>query len=359
MNVAAIGIGGAGGRIVNRLVRLHGVGTSSPIASVDLVDTDSASLDALGAVPSSSKHAVGQFQTGGDGTGGDRELGMEIIEDQGVELRRTVEDGITTAVDSILLVGGLGGGTASAVMPELASGLETVYTQSIYTVSILPAESEASVRSNAATALAKLERTVDSQVVCDNDAWLWGDRSLDSHQTALNRAYTHRLRQLLTTGQVDSGSTVGEQVVDASDLMGTLDGGGISTLGHARTDLSRWKDGDDTVLEGLKRRIFGEDVDEVTQERAIYRTLQWATRGTLTFECPYDHASRGLVVFSGPPEWLRRDAVSRGREWFTDRTGVPELRIGDRPTPGADSISVFVVLAGVTGTSRIQNLGTD
>ncbi len=352
MNVAAIGIGGAGGRLLNRLVRTLGMGPESPIASADLVDTDAETLESLRAVPAASRHAIGQFETGGEGTDGDRELGMEIIEDQGVELRRTVEDGITTGVDAIVLFAGLGGGTGSSIMPELAVGLKKVYDLPVYTVSVLPAENDDTIRSNTGQALARLDGAVDAQIICDNDAWLWGDRSLDSHQTGINQQYARRLEQLLTTGHV-SGA-VGEQVVDASDLMGTVGGGGVATIGYATSSLSQWREGDGSVVNTLKRRVLGHTVDEIVQERAVHQTLQWATRGTLTFECPYEHAARGLVVFTGPPEWLRRDAVARGREWFADRTGVPELRSGDRPTPESSSLGVFVVLAGITGTDRMQ-----
>lgn len=351
MNVAAIGVGGAGGRLLNRLAAR---GSDAPVSSAFAVDTDQESLASLDAVPAENRHAIGQFETDGAGTDGDRELARSIVDDQRMELRRTVEDGIRTTVDAIILLAGLGGGTGSAVTPSLAADLDEVYQQPVYTVSILPAETEQQVRTNTATALAELEETVAGQIAMDNAAWLWGSRTLESHGAVIDREFVTRLTELLTIGQGGGSSKVGQQVVDASDVMGTIDGGGLVTIGYAKTPLSNWREGNSSVLGSLKRRLAGDQTDPQTQERAIRRTLEWATRGTLTFDCPTDSARRGLVVFSGPPEWLRADAIARGRDWLADRIGTAELRSGDDPTPGAESIGVLVVLAGISGTDRIR-----
>lgn len=355
MNVAAIGVGGAGGRLLNRLSGQHGIGAGSPIASAIAVDTDRESLAELGNVPAQHRHVVGQFETDGEGTEGDRELAGSVVADQQMELRRTVEDGIDTTVDAILLLAGLGGGTGSAVTPSIAADLRDVYRQPVYAVSVLPAESETETgtRANTAAALSELDDTTETQIVLDNDAWLWGSRTLDSHRSVIDREFVSRIGELLTLGQADDGAAVGERVVDASDLMGTLSGGGLATVGYARTPLSKWRS-DESVLGSLKRRVSGDQTDGHRRGEAITKTLAWATRGTLTYECPRDSARRGLVAFSGPPEWLRGDAITRGRDWLVERTGAAELRSGDAPASDASSIRVLVVLAGITGTRRIQ-----
>lgn len=80
MNIAAIGIGGAGGRVVDVLAAEHGTGQHSPLAAVHVIDTDTESLQRLDAVPQAARHGIGQFETGADGTDGDRTLAGEIIE---------------------------------------------------------------------------------------------------------------------------------------------------------------------------------------------------------------------------------------------------------------------------------------
>lgn len=360
MNVAAIGIGGAGGRIVDRLGRELGTGGGSPVDSVHAIDTDTDSLDALGAVPADARHAIGQFETGGEGTDGDRELGGEIVEDERMEIRRAVEDGIPTTVDAIVVAAGLAGGTGSAVTPALVAGLTTVYEQPVYAVSILPAadDSDERGRQNTAQALTGLDESATAQIVFDNNAWLYGNRSLESHGDRINGALTARLGQLLAVGQETDGA-VGQQVVDTRDVMGTLEGGGLVTLGYASRAIAAWRGASSSLLDGLKRRVLGENTEEYERGRAVQRTLSWATRGTLTFDCPRGAATHGLVVFRGPNEWLRGDAVLKGREWLADRAEIERLRSGDAPSSGTASLDVLVVLAGIEQTPQIKRLTND
>lgn len=359
MNIAAIGIGGAGGRVVDLLAAEHGTGDHSSLAAVHAIDTDTESLQRLDAVPQAARHGIGQFETGGDGTDGDRTLAGEIIEAEKTELRRAVEDGIATTVDAIVLVAGLAGGTGGAATPPLAAGLRRVYEQPVYTVSILPAStatdetSEETGRVNTAHALSGLEEHATAQIVFDNDVWLREGQRIESQRESLNRELVERFGELLQLGE-KTGGDVGERVVDSRDVQGTLDGGGIVTLGYASREISEWRESSFAVADRLKRRLFGDDTDEFERGNAVQRTLNWATSGTLTFECPRDAGTHALVVFRGPPEWLRGDAIASGREWFTDRTGVAELRSGDIPVSNARSLDVFIVLAGIENTPRID-----
>lgn len=412
MNIAMIGVGGAGGRIVDRLARRHGTGSDSPLSAIHAIDTDTESLAALGYVPKGSRHAIGQFETAGEGTDGDRKQAKEIIDQERTQLRRAVEDGISTTVDAIVIAAGLAGGTGAAVTPVVTEGLETVYEQPVYTLSVLPAidvntsqvsdwqpleredepqdaegessdefpdvveestdideqsedsavqspeesteseegsDSDEQYRENTGYALRQLEEHATAQVVFDNDAWLRSGQGIETHSDTLNRVLVDRFTELL-----DAGGAVGQRVVDTQDVMRTLDGGGYVSLGYASKEIANWRDADFAVFDRLKRRVFGDDTDELDQAMAVQRTLCWATRGTLTLECPRASATHGLVVFRGPTEWLRGDAITRGRKWFVDYTGIPELRTGDIPVSGSSSLDVFVVMAGIRTTPRIE-----
>lgn len=360
MDIAAIGVGGAGGRIVDRLARKLGTGAGSPLETVQAIDTDTDSLDALGSIPADARHPIGQFETGGEGTDGDREQAAKIVDDEGVEIRRAIEDDIPTTVDAIVIAAGLAGGTGSAVTPALTAGLAEIYEQSVYTVSILPAEGESDDQqeANTARALTGLEDSATAQIVFDNDAWLSGNRSLDAHSDRINAELAGRLGELFTLGK-RAGGAVGEQVVDTQDLMSTLTAGKLVSLGYASREIAAWRGASSSLIDGLKRRVLGDDTEEFERGRAIQRTLGWATRGTMTFECPHDAATHGLVVFRGPPDWLRGDAISKGREWLADRADIDRLRSGDIPVDGASSLDVLVVLAGIEQAPRVEAFRRD
>jgi cell division GTPase FtsZ len=355
MEIAAIGVGGAGGRVVDRLARELGAGGGSPLETVHAIDTDTASLDTLGTIPSENRHTIGQFETGGDGTDGDREQAAEIIENERTEIRRAVEDDIPTTVDAIVIAAGLAGGTGSAVTPALVAGLARIYEQPVYTVSILPTadETDERRRANTARALTSLGESATAQIAFDNEAWLRDGQRLEDHGDTINAELAERLGELFSISQ-DGGGAVGERVVDTRDVMGTLDGGNVVSLGYAGREIAKWRGANSSLLDGLKRRVLGDDTDEYERGRALQRTLAWATRGTMTFECPQDVATHGLVVFRGPPGWLRGNVISKGRKWLADWAEIERLRSGDVPSSGTSSLDVLVVLAGIERAPRIE-----
>lgn len=60
MNVAAVGVGGAGGRLLNRLAGRHGIVAGSPITSAIAIGTDRESLAELrsGDAPDSGASSI-------------------------------------------------------------------------------------------------------------------------------------------------------------------------------------------------------------------------------------------------------------------------------------------------------------
>ena len=361
MNIAVVGVGGAGCRIADRLAARHGFSGGSPLSSGHAIDTDRKSLTTLAAIPEDSRQLLGQYETGGEGTDGDREIARTILEEEGRTVRREVEDGIASTVDAIILIAGLGGGTAAAFTPAIAEGLATIYEQPVYTVSILPdsARTTQQVARNTGDAMRTLESSVETQILFDNDLWLWGDRSLESHAESLNAVLIDRLSTLLMIGMIADATTVGQRVVDTNDVIETLSGGGYTTLGFASKSVADWRGVRVSALDRVQRRLLGDNTQIHVRATAISRTLAWATRGTLTFECPRDAPDGGLVVFYGPPSWLIGDAIARGQDWLADRTAVSSLRSGDVPVADASSVDVFVVLTGITDAPRIQGFKTD
>jgi len=67
MRVATVGIGGAGGRIVERLWRDSERRETTYLGAACVVDTDTEALGERNAVPDDRRHAFGLFET--DGTG--------------------------------------------------------------------------------------------------------------------------------------------------------------------------------------------------------------------------------------------------------------------------------------------------
>jgi cell division GTPase FtsZ len=359
MRVAAIGVGGAGGRVIDALYEQHNSQSLSYLSGVSVLDTDRAELSELEGVPDDSKTLFGQVETGGTGSDGNQAQATAAIEDDLLEVRRAADSAIRSNTAAIILVAGLGGGTGSAVSPQLAKALQEVYDRPVYAVSILPATHEEVPRENPSKSLQALDKTVDAQIIFDNDTWLTPDTTLEDVADELNDVLSTRLDALFAAGEATSREAVGQRVVDASEIIATLNEGGLATLGYAQQTLNAEQQLESPSLAERIRNWIGsseETVDEIDAIKRVEATLRQAAQRKLTLDCSLDAATSGLLIVSGPPEWLSQSAISDGQNWLSEQTGSVQIRNGDNPVPGGSEISVLILLGGIRDTPRIQSL---
>lgn len=359
MRIAAIGVGGAGGRIVDALVRDDASRAATYLTGVCVLDTDNSDTAALTSVPEDARQLFGQVETGGAGTGGNQAEAATIADEEHLELRRAADDAITSDAAAILLVTSLGGGTGGGATPRLASALQEVYDQPIYTVTVLPAAHEDLPEENSARALQSLARIVDAQIVFDNDAWFSTGDTIEETAAEANQTLAHRLGALFSAGETTTPDAVGQRVVDASEIIATLNEGGLATLGYARHTIQDDHDAADMSVLDRVRGIFGSpdtEVDEIEAINVIETTLRRAARQNLTFDCQLDAATSGLLVVAGPPAWLHQSAVSDAQHWLSEQMGSVQMRTGDNPRPDSDELAVLVLLSGIQNTPRITDL---
>jgi cell division GTPase FtsZ len=159
-----------------------------------------------------------------------------------------------------------------------------------------------------------------------------------------------RFGVLFSAGESRSG-VVPETVVDASEIVNTLSGGGISTVGYATSKLDR-------AEMGILSRLGGKraEVDELDAVNRITSTVRRAALGRLTLPCDVHSAGRALVVVSGPPEYLSRKGIENARRWLEESTGTMEIRGGDYPVPDSEHVAALVLLSGIRNAPRLDEL---
>jgi cell division protein FtsZ len=153
-SVRIVGLGNAGTHLADRL-QMNGH------ADVVVMNTDAQSLQSSIAF---KKTPVGQRTTRGLGTGGDPEIGYEAAQESRDEIRSTVE-----GANILFLCAGLGGGTASGIIPILA---ETARETGAVVFSIVtsPFSFEGRRRTRqAADALALLSKHSNALIHFEND----------------------------------------------------------------------------------------------------------------------------------------------------------------------------------------------
>ncbi|WP_222919003.1 tubulin/FtsZ family protein [Natrinema sp. SYSU A 869] len=351
MKLALIGFGQAGGKVVDEFLAFDDAIDGGFVESAVAVNSATTDLKGLEHVSEENRILIGQARVKGHGVGADNELGAEIAEANIDELQGTIDRIPVHEIDAFLVVAGMGGGTGSGGAPVLAKHLQRIYTQPVYGLGILPGTDEGGIYTlNAARSFRTFVDEVDNLLVFDNDAWRSAGESVEGGYDRINREIVERFGLLFAAGEVREGDHVAESVVDSSEIINTLSSSGVSTIGYAS----------ETVETGgglLSSLTSGDDdFDDGAATNRLTSLVRKAALGRLTLPCDVGSADRGLVVASGPPSYLNRKGVERGRQWLEDETGSMEIRGGDYPITDRDEVGAIVLLSGVTDVPRIDQL---
>jgi cell division GTPase FtsZ len=352
MQLAMIGFGQAGGKIVDKFLEYDDRTGSGIVRSAIAVNTARADLLGLERIPEENRVLIGQARVKGHGVGADNELGAEIAEEDIDEIQGAIDSIPVHKIDAFLIVAGLGGGTGSGGSPVLAKHLKRIYTEPVYGLGILPGGDEGGIYTlNAARSFQTFVREVDNLLVFDNDAWRKTGESVESGYAQINDEIVRRFGVLFGAGEVSAGDNVAESVVDSSEIINTLAGGGVSTVGY---DAEAVEESSGGLLSRFKGDS-GDDVDAANTTNRITSLVRKAALGRLTLPCEINGAERALLVVSGPPKHLNRKGIERGRKWLEEQTGSMEVRGGDYPI-NEPNVAAAVLLSGVHNVPRIKEL---
>jgi cell division GTPase FtsZ len=326
MKSVLIGVGQAGGKVVAELSAFdarNGFGAVVGALAVNSARSDLQSLP-LDTV------LIGGAEVNGHGVGGDNELGTAVMRDDLQEVLSAIDGRMTAQAEAIVVVAGLGGGTGSGGAPYLVRELASIYEVPVYGLGILPGRDEGALyQVNAGRSLKTLTREADATLLVDNDAWRSAGESLESGYEAINERVAQRVGLLLAAGEAVDG--VGESVVDSSEVINTLRGGGVATLGYADAAAA-----DDA----------GPNLNVVTS------TTRRAVRSGLSLP-DTTSAERGLLVVAGRPTAISRKGVERARSWLETELDTMEVRGGDFPLSD-DRLAALVLLGGVSDSDRLD-----
>lgn len=244
MKLAMIGFGQAGGKIVDKFLEYDQVTDSGIVQSAIAVNTAEADLLGLEYIPPESQVLIGQARVKGHGVGADNELGAEIAEEDIDEIQNAVDNVPVHEIDAFLIIAGLGGGTGSGGSPVLAKHLKRIYTEPVYGLGILPGSDEGGIYTlNAARSFKTFVNEVDNLLVFDNDAWRKTGESVQSGYEQINEEIVRRFGVLFGAGEVSSREEVAESVVDSSEVINTLESGGVSTVGYDAEEVREYGSG--------------------------------------------------------------------------------------------------------------------
>lgn len=361
MRIFFIGFGQAGGKIVDMFLEQDkklGRRSFRGIA----VNTARTDLMGLKHIDLKDRLLIGQTVVKGHGVGTDNASGAKITFDEIDSIISAVDTRGTHDVDAFMIVAGLGGGTGSGGTPVLARSLKKIYREPVYVLGILPAPEEGRLYSyNAARSLATLVKEADNTFIFDNSAWKNEGESIKSAFSRLNDEIVRRFGVLFRAGEVGSAG-IGEMVVDSSEIINTLRGGGITSVGYAITEVisknkKKTVSGIFSDIKGTIRKkeateevLLGED-----RTAKVISLVRRAMLGRLTLPCDYSTTERALVLVAGPPDELDRKGIEKAKSWVEENIAGVEVRGGDYPV-NSNFVAAVVVLATVGNAPRIKEL---
>ncbi|MDD4253501.1 MAG: tubulin/FtsZ family protein, partial [Methanoculleus horonobensis] len=357
MRVFFIGFGQAGGKIVDMFIEQDKRMQTQSFRGI-AVNTARTDLMGLKNIELKDRLLIGQTVVKGHGVGTDNVTGARVTADEIDAIINAVDSRGTHDIDAFVIIAGLGGGTGSGGSPVLARHLKRIYREPVYAIGILPAPEEGRLYSyNAARSLSTLVNEADNTFIFDNSAWKNEGESVKDAYNRLNDEIVRRFGVLFRAGEVGKAG-VGEMVVDSSEVINTLRGGGISTVGYAISEkISPRTKQNQGLLSGLVRKkekteevLTGED-----KSAKIIALVRRAMLGRLTLPCDYSTAERGLVLLAGPPDEMDRKGVEKSKSWVEENIAGVEVRGGDYPVQ-SDYIAAVVVLATIGNAPRITEL---
>jgi len=368
MRVLAIGLGGAGSRVVDNLYD-HDQRSRVCCMSTVAIDIDPNSLVQLRSLPDHARIFFPRIDAvdPGDIT--------NVIDIEEVMTRIQRMD--TLEMDAILLCCGLGGNVIN-IAPLIIEELRKSYVEPIFALAILPCLNEGKrVSAKAADDLDMLRDLVDAVILFDNETWsrkiraaaaadekentgildqLRGShRGLNprTHYRMLNERIARQIGLLLRAGEFnESGLEVAEVVLDAGEVLNTLKGNSFVAVGYAAERLPTAR------LNFLYRRRSLKYFIEGSQEKAarIVSLAKEAVYEDISVPCDLTSADKALVLIAGPSAELSMKGFQTVRKWIDRNIAGLEMRSGDYPVKNPSYVGIIIVLSGLSNVPRVEEI---
>jgi cell division GTPase FtsZ len=373
MRVLAIGLGGAGARIVDTLYGQDLQGSTHCMSAL-AVDFDIDTLMRLKYLPSNARI---HFPPIDPTAPYDVQTTIDIE-----EVMTQIQQVDTIEIDSILLFAGLGGSMVDTV-PFIIPELRKSFIEPIFAMVTLPCGGEGKKRSaKAADDIEKLKPLVDAVILFDNDTWYRKikdelaitvekvmkreipkrlakkilQQPLNRKEYIHNLLNTHIARQmglLLHAGEFsEEGVEVGEVVLDAGEVLNTLTGMGLVAIGYAAETLpsgylkflDRWRPASYFIQNSQNKasRIVS------LAKKAIYEEV--------SIPCDLTSAEKALVLIAGPSQELSMRGFQTVRKWIDRSIAGLEMRSGDYPIQNTRYVGIIIMLSGMKNIPRLDEL---
>lgn len=218
--IKVVGVGGAGGNTISRLMQVGIVGAEALAVNTDAQDLLYTDAD--------RKILIGRELTGGLGAGADPKVGQEAAKESKEEIKKALE-----GADMVFVDCGLGGGTGTGAAPVVADIAKKLGCLTVGIVT-LPFTMEGRQRMrNAQEGLENLENAVDTLIVIPNDKLLEivPDVSVTTAFKVADEILVNAVK-----GIAELITKPGLVNLDFADIRAVMGSGGLAMIGMGESD---------------------------------------------------------------------------------------------------------------------------
>ena len=378
MRILAIGLGGAGCRIVNGLYTTDRRSSKVVCVQALAIDVNAETLAQMGGLPDSAKLFFPpidpdiQTQEYGDTQTATIDIGEIVARIQNIEIGET---------DAIFICCGLGGSMVD-VAPHIIAALRSSITEPIFGLVTLPCLAEGERHSaKAADDLDMLTPLLDGIILFDNETWYKKTKAQKSTLTKkekglaeklgfrksepeispqlatyllLNEGIVRRISLILRAGEfkADGGLDFAEVVLDSGEVLNTMKGMGYITIGYA---VERLPHNPLSFLTSWRPTGFFAD-EHIKKASRIVDLAKQAIYHEISTPCDMTSAHKALILVAGPSHELSLKGFMTVRKWIDRSIAGLETRSGDYPVMNTKNVAIIIMLSGLENIPRITEL---
>jgi tubulin-like protein CetZ len=378
MRIVAIGVGGAGCRIVDSLYSTDRKSSKVPCVQALAVDVDESTLKQLTAIPEISRLF---FPAMDPVISGQERVARPTATIDIAEIISRLNNLESGETDAIVICLGLGGSMAD-IAPHIITGLRSSIVEPIFGLVTLPCLAEGEKRSaKAADDIDILSPLLDGMILFDNETWYKKTKALKATLSKKEKSLAHRLGlakdepelspeiatyQLLNEGIVrrislvlragefkaDGGIDLAEVVLDSGEVINTMKGMGFITIGYA---VERLPSNPLAFLSQFRPQGVFDEENKKKASRIVDLAKQ-AIYHEISTPCDMTSAHKALILIAGPSHELSMKGFMTVRKWIDRSIAGLETRSGDYPILNTKNVAIIIMLSGLENIPRISEL---
>jgi cell division protein FtsZ len=231
--IKVIGVGGAGGNTISRMVQVGIIGAEMLAMNTDAQDLLYTDAD--------TKVLIGRELTGGLGSGADPKTGAEAAKESKEDIKKAIE-----GADLVFVTCGLGGGTGTGAAPVIADIAKKNGALTVGVVT-LPFTMEGRQRArNAQEGLENLQAVADTIIIIPNDKLLEivPDVSITTAFKVADEILVNAVK-----GVTELVTKPGLVNLDFADVRAVMGAGGVAMIGMGESDT------DNRAIESVEKSL--------------------------------------------------------------------------------------------------------